>query len=82
MSFFREAVAVTPHDANDLDRNAQSLYVGGLGNVSVHMVRQDDPDLPIAVTFLAVPAGTVLPISVSRVLATGTTASNIIALRS
>lgn len=73
------AVAVTPSDANNLfTANAglatNGLYVGGAGNVKVDM--QDGS----TVTFNGVVAGTTLPIQVRKVYATGTTATNIIAL--
>jgi hypothetical protein len=52
----------------------RGLYVGTTGNVAVTMSTGD------AVTFVAVQAGTVLPIRVKRVNSSGTTASSIIAL--
>lgn len=68
------AVAVTPHNATMLDRCSKELWVGGAGNVTVLMVSGE------TVTFTSVPAGTRLPIRVQRVNATGTTATNIVAL--
>lgn len=68
------AAAVTPHDTNDLASETRMLYVGGAGAVKVDLVDTD------AVTFAAVPAGTVLPIRVTRVYSTGTTATSIVAL--
>ena len=70
----RFAVAVTPDDNNDLTNVARSLYIGTAGNVAV--VTEGGS----AVTFTAVPVG-VLAVMVSRVKSTGTTASNIVALR-
>lgn len=64
--------AVTPSDTNDLSVTTRSLYVGGTGNVRV--VAKDGG----TVTYSNVPAGSRLPVRVSRVLATGTTATNII----
>jgi hypothetical protein len=69
----RYAVAVTPSDATVLN-TTKALYVGGLGNVAVTMAGGGD------VTFNAVPVGTILPIAVTKVLATGTTATLITAL--
>lgn len=69
------AVAVTPSDDNDLTVRARSLYVGGAGNVSVILTPGTSP-----VLFTAVPAGTILPLHVSRVRSTGTTATAIVAL--
>lgn len=68
------AVAVTPSDSADLAATpTRALYIGTTGNLVVNMA--DDT----SVTFTAVPVG-ILWISVDRVKATGTTASNIIAL--
>lgn len=50
------------------------LYVGGAGNVSVITIGGD------SVTFMSVPVGTIIPVQVVRVLSTGTTATNIMAL--
>lgn len=50
------------------------LYVGGAGNVSVVTIGGD------TITFSAVPAGTILPIQVDRLRATGTTATLVNAL--
>ena len=75
MGFLAEgAAAVTPSDTTELGP-CKALYIGGAGNVSVWMPNQSTP-----VTFFAVPVGTVLPVSARRVLATGTTATNIVAL--
>lgn len=68
------AAAVTPSDTIELGP-CKALYIGGAGNVSVWMPGRESP-----VTFFAVPVGTVLPVSARRVLATGTTATNIVAL--
>lgn len=72
---FTRAVAVTTSDDTDLDDNAVSLWIGGAGNVKVTTVEDD------TVTFNGCTAGSVLPVQVKRVWATGTTATNIVALR-
>lgn len=72
---YTDAVAVTPHDEEDLDTVTSAIYVGGAGNVSAVLVDGDEP-----VTFVGVPAGTLLPIRVSAVSETGTTATEIVAL--
>lgn len=66
------ASAITPSDtaANIFTR----IYVGGTGNVKVTTESGN------AVTFTAVPVGTVLPIRTSLVWATGTTATNLVGL--
>lgn len=71
----RNASAVTPHDTNALANVTKGLYVGVTGNITCRLV-DDSAD----VVFTAVPAGAVLPIRVAYVRATGTTASNIVAL--
>lgn len=68
------AEAVTPHDTNDLDAATRGLYVGTAGALTVITAGGD------TVTLVAVPAGSILPLSVTRVLATGTDADDIVAL--
>lgn len=67
-----QADAVTPNDSTVVEFRA--LYVGGFGDVVVKMVGDS-----VAVTFSSVPAGTILPIAVQRVMA-ATTATNIVGL--
>ena len=69
-------VPVTPDNTNGLSYATRALYVGTAGSLNV--TAYDNPD--VATLFVAVPAGTTLDISVSKVLSTGTTASNIVAL--
>ncbi len=71
------ALAVTPSDSTDLAFTANALYVGSTGTVRV---RLRDDAAGASVTFTAVPAGAILPIHAERVFATGTSASNIVAL--
>lgn len=71
--------AVTPHNTTNFGPATaptftRGLYVGGAGDVVA--VGEDDT----AVTFAAVPAGTVLPIRCKRVNSTNTTASAIVRL--
>jgi hypothetical protein len=68
------AEAVTPSDATDLDFIARGLYVGGAGDVKLVMVSG------AVVTFKAVPVGTTLNVRFTRVEATGTTATQLVAL--
>ena len=70
-----DASPVTPHDANDLAFTTRALYVGGGGDVAA--ILKGDAS---SVTFVNVPAGSILPVAAKRVLATGTTAANILAL--
>ena len=66
--------AVTPDNSNDI-LVSRSLFVGGAGNLRVTGERDTG-----TTDFVGVLAGTVLPIRVRRVHATGTTASSIVAL--
>jgi len=66
--------AVTPNNDTVLSPNVRSLYVGGAGNLSL-------VDRAGTVTLLTgVQAGSILPIAPSRVRATDTTATLIVAL--
>jgi hypothetical protein len=68
--------SVTPSDDTDLSEPARMLYVGTTGNVSVEMLSGE------TLVFTGVPAGTFLPVRVTRVNNTGTTgAMSILALR-
>lgn len=68
------AIAVTPSDTVSLTPNpTRALYVGTGGNVAVLIGTN-------TITFTGVLGGTILPICVTRVNATNTTASNIVAL--
>ena len=67
------AAGVTPNDSSDLSTSARALYIGGTGDVKVDTTGGD------TVTFKAVPIG-FMPVRVSRVHATGTTATEIIAV--
>lgn len=67
------AAAVTPSDSVNLT-NLGILYVGGAGNVRVITAGGQ------TVTFSNVAAGTFLPVLIQRVLATSTTATNILVL--
>lgn len=71
----RRAVTVTPSDSTDLAKIAyKGLYIGGTGNIAVIPSEGSG-----SVVFNAVPVG-FFPVAVKRVLATGTTATNIVAL--
>lgn len=68
------AAAVTPSDSTDLAFTSRAIYVGGAGNIVCTMAGGGD------VTFTGVPAGMILPIRVTRVKSTSTTATSIINL--
>lgn len=70
----RKFVAVTKSDTDNLPGAPIGFYVGGTGDVA--LVGADN----VAVTFSAVPAGTILPCGAKRVNSTNTTATLIVAL--
>ncbi|MFN0113329.1 MAG: hypothetical protein ACKVPY_01485 [Paracoccaceae bacterium] len=70
----RDGAAVTPSDTTDLAFTSRALYVGQAGNLTAILAGGQ------TVAFQAVPAGTLLPVRVTRVTATGTTAGAIVAL--
>ena len=63
------AFLITPDDVSDLAIRPRSLYVGGIGNIAIRMGGVD-------ITYLNVSG--ILPVRPERVLATGTTATNIV----
>lgn len=67
------AAAITPADGTDLPSPCRSIYVGVTGNIALVTVGGN------TVTFSNVPVG-VLPVQARRVLATGTTATTMIAM--
>ena len=68
------AAAITPSDATNFTLGAcDAIYVGGAGAV-VAIVGGT------AITFAAVPVGTTLRVSATRVNSTSTTATNLVAL--
>lgn len=69
-------VAVTPSDATDLT-GARALYVGTTGNLSLKTIH--GASNAAAVTMSNIPAGSIIPIQVTRVMA-ATTASDIVAI--
>ena len=71
---YTTAIAITPSDATNFTSGAcDAIYVGGAGAV-VAIVGG------AAVTFAAVPVGTTLRVSATRVNSTSTTATNLVAL--
>lgn len=68
------AEEVSPHDTTALTRPSRALYIGTTGDLTVTTVAGD------TVTFVAVPAGFLLPIRVTHVLDTGTDADDIVSL--
>ena len=68
-----DAAPIVPNDAADLPYATRSLWIGGAGNLTVMLAKSS-----AQVTYSNVPVGR-LGISASRVYATGTTATNILA---
>lgn len=68
------AASVTPHDTNELSYVTRGLYVGVSGNVTVVLSSGDEVQL------VGLAAGVVHPLRVRQVKATGTAATNIVAL--
>ena len=68
------AAAVTPADGTEFANVTTALWVGGGGNLSVVMAGGE------TVTLSGVLPGTLVPLRVTRVRSTGTTATNILAL--
>ena len=66
------AFAVTPSNATTFSLATRWLWISGAGNVAVTMADGS------TATFLAVPAASKLPLSVTQVRATGTTATGIV----
>lgn len=69
------AESVTPSDTVDVQSVSRAVYVGGGGDLRVVMYPSANQ-----ITFTQVPSGTVLPIRISRVMATGTSATNVVSL--
>ena len=72
---FRAGIAVVPSDATVYTPPLDALYVGGAGNLSVTGVDG------ASYTLSGVTAGRIYNLQVTQVMATGTTATSIVALR-
>ena len=70
------ALAITPSDATDLSAyEFRGFYVGVGGDVAIEQPGNDTP-----VVFKNVPEGAILPIAITKVNATSTTATDILGL--
>lgn len=65
---------VSKSDSTNLAQTSRAIYVGGAGNVAAVMLGGT------VLTFVGVPAGTLLPIRATRINSTDTTATNMVAL--
>lgn len=68
------ATAITPSDTEDLSHVSRAIYVGTGGNLTVTMQGGGDA------VFRNLPNGSLLPVRVTRVKSTGTTADDLLEL--
>lgn len=66
--------AVTPSNTSDLPHVSRAIYIGASGDIAVELVSG------ASVTFKSVPAGAMMPLRARKILSTGTTGSEIVAL--
>ena len=69
------AEAISPSDSADLGFVTRGIYVGVTGDVTVNMMGTG-----ASILFKAVPAGVTLAVRATRVLAAGTTATQLVGL--
>jgi hypothetical protein len=67
-------VPVTPSNTLDLERLTDAVYIGGDGNLAVALENN------VVQTFNGLVAGQIVPVVARRVQATGTTATNLLAM--
>lgn len=70
----RDAETVVPNDTTNLAVLPRALYVGETGDVAARLAGGQ------SVVFRNVQAGSLLPVRAARVMSTGTTAADILAL--
>lgn len=73
-----KATVVTPSDIADLLVTPKSLYIGTGGAIAMIGDNEDPSALPVV--WRNVPDGAILPFRPRRIMATGTTATDIIAI--
>lgn len=71
----RSAFAITPNDDEDLECVTRALYVGKTGDIAMCLI-----DDKVAVTIAGVKVGTVLPLRIKKIMATGTTSEDLVGL--
>ncbi|ORE90779.1 spike base protein, RCAP_Rcc01079 family [Acuticoccus yangtzensis] len=69
-----DAFPITPNDSTDLTQAVRALYVGGAGDVNLITGNGS------TVTFTGLTGSMVLPVTTTRVRASGTTATGIVGL--
>jgi len=67
--------AITPNDGADLTDAVRAIYVGGDGTLTVDTANSTQVTLNVVI------GGSILPIQVTKVWATGTTATGLVGLR-
>lgn len=72
--FPRRHFSITASDATKFHKPT-TVYVGVTGNVAVK-----DWETGTSITYVAVPAGSVVPVLVEQVLSTGTTATSLVGI--
>jgi hypothetical protein len=71
-----DGVTLTPSDTVDISNGpVRAIWVGGAGNVALVTLAGT------IVTFAGCTAGSILPVMASRIMATNTTATNLVGLR-
>lgn len=70
----RRIATVTPSDSTEFTFAVSGIYVGTTGHVAVTTASGDTE------TFLNFPSGQILPVQALKVLSTGTTATNMVAM--
>lgn len=73
-SITADGAAIVTHDTNELPSYSRQIYCGGAGDIKLITVGGT------TLTFKAVPVGTLLPVRAKLVFATGTTATNLVAI--
>lgn len=68
------ALNVTPNDSTDLASTSVGIYVGVSGDLKVTLKGG------AVITFIGLSSGVIHPIAATRIWATGTTATNIVAV--
>lgn len=72
----RQGQVIAPSDSDDLGFETRAIYVGASGDLTVSLAQSPDQ----SVTLKGLLAGVIYPLAVHRVLQTGTTATDLVAL--
>lgn len=74
-SYARGMSAIVPSDTVDLPTYAKALYIAAAGTISFIPIANYAGGSSSPITLISQPAGTIIPVQVARVLATGTSAT-------